>query len=211
VETSQVLKRLSDTEITCAVYGVKGGVGTSTVAIMIAGALKDCVYLEMADEPTAWCYCGMTRQEAERSGKYLWYKSEAPVLGSLLIDAGRCSFLDAVSFALVFSKFRVLVTDRSEAAFGQARKHLKEGIMPDLLIMTRAYQGAGVSPEVYAGEFGIKNVCSVPDEAEVILKAQSRGKCPCEFSVELNSAVEEIVKLIKKGARSHGTKSVGIS
>jgi len=199
METSRVLKRISDAEITCAVFGVKGGVGASTIAMMVASALKNCAHLEMADEPTAWRYYGMTRQEAERTGKYLWYKSEAPVLGSLLIDTGRCSFLDAVSFALVFSKYRVMVTDRSEAAFGQARKYLKEGIMPDLLIVTRTYPGAGISPEVYTGEFGVKNVCSVPDEAEAILKAQSQGKCPCEFSAELNSAVEEIVKLILKG------------
>lgn len=195
MEMNQVLKRLSDAEITCAVFGVKGGVGTSTVAMMIAGALKNCVHLEMADEPTAWCYYGKTRQDAERSGKYLWYKSEAPVLGSLLVDAGRCSFLDAVSFALVFSKCRVIVTDRSEAAFRQARKFFGEGIMPDLLIMTRTYPGAGISPEVYTGEFGIKSVCSVPDEAEVILKAQSQGKFPCESSAEIKSAVEEIVRV----------------
>lgn len=201
METSQVLRRLSNTEIACAVFGAKGGVGVSTVAAMIAGALKNCVHLEMADEPTAWCYYGKTRQEAEGSGKYMWYKSEAPVSGSLLIDAGRCSFLDAVSLALVFTKFRVMVTDRSEAAFKQARKIVEGGIMPDMLIVTRTYPGAGVSPEVYAGEFGIKSVCSVPDEAEVILKAQSQGRCPCESSVELNLAAEEIVKSIKKGAR----------
>jgi hypothetical protein len=168
---------------------------------MIANALKDYVHLEMADDPTAWCYYGETRQRAEESGRYLWYKSEALDSQALLIDIGRCSSFEAVSFALTFSKCRVMVADRSEAAFKQARKYFEDGVIPDLLVVSRTYPGTGISPEVYAGEFGLKNVCGIPDEVAVIFAAQSQT---CGFSKELSATAEEITVLIHQIIEKRG-------
>ncbi len=186
-------------------FGVKGGVGTSTVVAAVEKVLLEhgAVHFELSVEPRAWCYYGKSIAEAEGSGKYHSLRSsisnEVPVL---LVDAGTDAPLEEISLAISFSDCVAMVIDRSEISFSLAKKYLEAGVVPDVLVVCRTFPGLGSSVEVCQGEFGeykIGAIIGIPgsvDEERAVIFAQRRGVSPCGQSAELDAAAGEIAAAV---------------
>lgn len=206
----KILEFLESADHICTFFGVKGGVGTSTVAAAVAEVLKEhgVLHLELADAPAAWCYYGRTLEEAERGGRYCWLREgiSAPRCRVLLADIGNCPPAEAVSLSLSFSKCRALVADGSEMSFRAVRRFLKAGAVPDVLVVSRVIVGVGNSAEMYGGEFesfGFK-VLGVPGSVDVekaVATAQRRGISPCGLNAELDAAAGEIGAAVREKLR----------
>lgn len=190
---------------TCFFFGLKGGVGTSTVVAAVSRVLLEhgAVHFELSFEPAAWCYYGKSVGEAEGAGKYFSLRSKVPSeVPVLLVDAGIGAPLEEISLAFSFSDSVVMVIDRSEISFSLAKKYLEAGVVPDVLVVCRTFPGLGNGAEVYQGEFGkygIRAVIGVPgsvDEERAVISAQRRGVSPCGQSAELDAAAGEIAAAI---------------
>lgn len=199
----------------CALFGVKGGVGTSTVAAALASLLQEhgAVHFELADTPGAWHYYGRSPEEALRTGRYvaLGWGSGPAGAGVLLADVSRDAPVWEASAALLRAGCRVMVADPSGVSLWLTDEYVRAGAVPDVLVISRTVPGIGYGAEVYAGEFekyGVGRVVSFPAAEKAVLTAQRRGIGPCGMDAELDAAAGELAAAVlavlqEKSARFH--------
>ena len=201
---------LSQAEYVCALLGVKGGVGVSTVAAALNEIFKDygSLHLEASGAPSGYVYYGATAEEAVNSGRYA-HVGAAGRLGTprparlLLADVAQSAPQPVADLFLRRSSCTVLVADREEVTFQMTRGCL-ETLRPDILVVTQTFPGLGNGQEVYEGEygqeFGLKAVVGVPgslDDEHAIMYAQRKHLAPCGRSVDLDRAAGEIAAAVR--------------
>ncbi|TEB04719.1 hypothetical protein Psch_03481 [Pelotomaculum schinkii] len=202
--------------ISAAVFvGVKGGVGTSTVAAMACDTMDESLHLEIAGEnrlPSAYCYYGRDPESMRESYVFWELAKERPPLNDhrvALLDISSSVPVGAADTLIEAAGCLVMVTDRSEIAFELTGKMLRAGFKPDILVVSAAMSGIGNGMEVYLGEYedllqGVQ-VLELPgslDEEKAIARAQRNGEAPCgggrsvsldTFAGELTSAIRNVL------------------
>lgn len=186
-----------------AVFGVKSGVGATTVAACLAGVLADRsgFHLEIAPSPTGYVYYGSSPLQAVSSGQYAFFdgskvNGEARRTGILVADVSVPEAVDAVYDR---AGCVVVVADGSPVSFRKVQSWIKGGWRLDVLVVNRVVPGAGYPPEVYAGEFGLERVIGIPgglDEEAAVNQAQHSGALPLGKSVDLDTAVNELAAAV---------------
>ncbi|MQL51069.1 hypothetical protein GFC01_02040 [Desulfofundulus thermobenzoicus] len=198
-----------------AFVGVKGGVGTSTVAAMACDTLDGGLHLEIAGAgrlPSAYCYYGRD-PESTRENYVFWDLSKGrPPLGDhrvVILDISSSVPVEAADVLIDAVGCLVLVTDRSEIAFELTGRMLRAGFKPDILVVNAAISGVGNGMEVYLGEYedllqGVQvlELSGGLDEEKAIARAQRNGESPCgggrsvsldTFAGELTSAIRGVL------------------
>lgn len=186
-----------------AVFGVKSGVGATTVAACLAGVLTDhgAFHLEVSPSPTGYVYYGASPLQAVSAGTYAYFDGaklagEIRRAGILVADV---SLPDLVDAAYERAACVVIVTDGSPVSFRKVQGLVRGGWKCDVLVVNRVVPVAGYPPEVYAGEFGLEHVVGVPgglDEEAAVNHAQHAGTLPLGKSVELDTAVNELAAAV---------------
>jgi len=199
----------------CALFGVKGGVGTSTVTAALAALLREhgAVHFELADAPGAWHYHGKSPEEALRTGKYAALRWGNPPAGAgvLLADISRDAPVWEASAAVYRADCRVMVADTSGVSLWLVGEYAKAGAVPDVLVVNRATPGTGYGAEVFAAELekaGVGRVISFPAAEKPVLTAQRRGIDPCGLDAEFDAAAGELAAAVlsvlqRKSANFH--------
>ncbi|ACX51898.1 hypothetical protein Adeg_0752 [Ammonifex degensii KC4] len=168
-----------------AVFGVKSGVGATTVAACLTGVLADHggFHLEVAGQPTGYVYYGGSPLQAASTGRYACFDGsrltgDARRVGVLVADV---SLTELADVAYGRAGCTVFVADGSPVSFKRVQSLLRGGWRCDVLVVNRVVPGAGYPPEVYAGEFGFSRVVGVPgglDEEAAVNQAQHAGTLP---------------------------------
>lgn len=189
---------------TVAVFGIKSGVGASTVAACLAGVLDDKggMYLEISEQPAGYYYFGSSIEQAGETGRYA-YCSETKIypemeqeIPLLIADANIPAAADEVYEQ---ADCIVIVTDGSPAAFKRVEKWIKGGWKVDILAVNKIVNGTGYPPEVYTGEFDLKHVIGIPggvEEETAINLAQRNGKLPLEKSIDFDAAISDLAEAV---------------
>lgn len=195
----------------CLLYGVKGGVGVSTVAAMVASGVDDGFHLEVTGRgrgPTGYCYHGPAPGETG-AGYGTWDGSgsfPAPADRTLVIDLNQNAEIGIADELINQTKCFVLVADRSEVSLARVGHLVDHGLRPDILVVcgTLLGSGSGCPVEVFRGEYGGRLGAAVempggPETERVILGAQRRGVPPsaCPGGEDLKTAGGELVSLIR--------------
>lgn len=195
-----------------AVFGVKSGVGVSTIAACLSGILDDhgSLYLEVSPSAVGYVYFGSALDDAVKTGKYAYCAEKAGYgeppnkkVPILIADATIPGAMDAVYER---ADCVVVVTDGSPVAFGKVEKWVKGGWRVDALVVNRVVPGTGYPPEVYAGEFNLERVIGIPggpEEETAINLAQRNAVLPLGKSVDFDAAIgdlaETVLNLIERG------------
>lgn len=194
-----------------AVFGVKSGVGVSTIAACLSGILGDhgSLYLEVSPSAVGYVYFGSALDGAVKTGKYAYCAEKAGYgeppknVPILIADATIPGAMDAVYER---ADCVVVVTDGSPVAFGKVEKWVKGGWRVDVLVVNRVVPGTGYPPEVYAGEFNLERVIGIPggpEEETAINLAQRNAVLPLGKSVDFDAAIgdlaETVLNLIERG------------
>lgn len=187
-----------------AVFGVKSGVGASTVAACLSGIMADhdSLYLEISPSAIGYVYFGSVLDDAVKTGKYAYCTEKAGYGGAhnnvpiLIADATIPGAMDAVYER---ADCVVVVTDGSPVAFGKVEKWVKGGWRVDVLAVNRVVPGTGYPPEVYTGEFGLERVIGVPgglEEEAAINLAQRSAVLPLGKSVDFDAAIGDLAEAV---------------
>lgn len=202
----------SGAEKMVAVFGVKSGVGATTVAACLAGVLSDyrALHLEASPSPTGYVYYGPSPLQAVSEGMYAYFDGEKVVgeirrAGILVADVSMQNLMDA---AYERAGCVVIVTDGSPVSFRKVQSLIQGGWRCDVLVVNRFVPGAGYPPEVYAGEFGLQHVVGVPgglDEETAVNHAQHSGTIPIGKSVDMDTSINElaaaVLEILEGGCR----------
>ncbi|MDA8337176.1 MAG: hypothetical protein M0Z41_19675 [Peptococcaceae bacterium] len=195
----------------CVIYGVKGGVGVSTVAAMLAAGLEG-VHLEIGGAgrmPTGYCYHGPAPGQTGPCYACWNEEREFPVLEgrSVVVDLNQTVAIGTADEVIAQAGCFILVADRSETAFGLVGRLVNNGLKPDIFAVCGSLPGSGFGcpVEVYKGEYGDRlpeAVVDLPgglDTERVILGAQRRGVPPnlCPGGEDLTLACGELVSLVR--------------
>lgn len=190
-----------------AVFGIKSGVGASTLAACLSGVLADhgSFYLEASSSATGYAYFGSSPSDASKTGKYACCtetekdgvdaEKDIPLL---IVDATIPGAMDAVYER---ADCVIVVTDGSPVAFGITEKWIKGGWRADILVVNRVVPGTGYPPEVYSGEFGLERVIGVPgglEEETAINLAQRSAALPLGKSVDFDAAIGDLAEAVLK-------------
>ncbi|RJO62780.1 MAG: hypothetical protein C4542_02130 [Dehalococcoidia bacterium] len=182
------------------VVRAKGGVGASTICASLAASMSDygALHLEVGKEPGGYIYYGSSPESAAKRdyvfcdslGQLAECKEEEKKI--VIIDTGEGAPIGDV---LSRASCVIMVTDTSVMAFERARSWVESGWPLHVLVVNRMLYGVGLSPEVYAGELGVKRVIGVigGSEEEVALNsAQRENNPPVGISVEYDTSVSEL-------------------
>jgi len=193
-----------------AIYGIKGGVGTSTVAAMMIGTMNNAVHIEVTGPggmPSAWMYYG---DLARTHGVYAWWDCSMPlpdVPGLPVFDISHSVPVNIVDEMVARAACFILVVDRSETAFGLAKDMFAKGFSCDLFVVNSTFMGIGNTVDVYKNdEFsGLlpDDLIDIPgglDVENVVLKAQRDHVSPVSVAgaEDLAMAAGEIVSMVRK-------------
>lgn len=186
-----------------AVFGIKNGVGASTVAACLSGVLGDhgSLCLEVSPSATGHVYFGGTPADAVKTGKYACCTEktgpqpdrDVPIL---IVDAVIPAAMDEVYKR---ADCVVVVTDGSPVAFDKVAKWIKGGWRIDVIVINRVVSGTGYPPEVYMGEFGLERVLGVPgglEEEAAVNLAQRSAALPLGKSVDLDAAFAGLAETV---------------
>lgn len=181
------------------VFGIRPGVGASTIAAGLAGVLadNDSLYAEISDSLIGYTFFGASVDEAVNSGRYTYCGSRGAVIepkkcGILIAEVG---LKDAASILYDRADFVAVVTDGTPPAFQRIGAWVNGGWRTDVLVVNKVFSGAGFPPEVYTGEYGLENVLGVPGgpEEEIALHtAQTQGILPFGHSVDFDTAFTKL-------------------
>lgn len=200
---------LGNAEKVVAVFGIKSGVGASTVAACLSGVLGDhgSLCLEVSSSATGYVYFGGTPADAVQTGKYAYCTEKTGSLPSrkapvLVVDVD-VVIREAMDAVYDRADCVIVVTDGSPVAFDKVGNWVRGGWRVDALVINRMVAGTGYPPEVYAGEFGLTRVLGVPgglEEEAAVNLAQRSAALPLGKSVDLDGAfaglAETVLKLI---------------
>lgn len=199
-------------EHNCVIYGVKGGVGVSMVASMLAANLAEGFHLEIGGRgriPTGYCYHGSSLSEAGSDYGYWNEEGEFPALEGRMVvaDLNQTVGITTADELISQTKCFIMVTDRSEVAFALVGELVTHGLKPDIFVVCGGLPGSasGCPLEVYKGEYADRlpdAVVEMPgglDTERVIMSAQRRGvpPCLCTGGDDLNLACGELVSLVR--------------
>ena len=193
------------TESLVAIFSAKSGVGATTVAACLSGALADynSLHLEIASSSSGYVYYGDSLSQALSSGQYAFFdgnKLNGDVRQTDILVAD-VSTPEAADIIYDQARCVVVVTDGSPIAFRKVQNWIKNGYRLDILVVNRVTPGAGYPPEVYAGEFNLEHVVGIPggpNEEATLNQAQHNGTLPLGESVNLDTAVNELATIVLK-------------
>ncbi len=181
------------------VFGIRPGVGASTVAAGLTGVLADNepLYAEISDSLIGYTFFGTSADDAAKSGRYTYCGSRGTVVepkkcGVLVVEIG---LKDAASILYDKADLVVVVTDGTPPAFQRTGTWINGGWRTDVLVVNKVFSGAGFPPEVYTGEYNLENVLGIPGgpEEEIALHtAQTQGILPFGYSVDLDTAFTKL-------------------
>jgi hypothetical protein len=202
---------------TVAVFGIKNGVGATTVAACLSGVLTDhdSLHLEIAPSPSGYVYYGSSPLQAVSTGQYAFFdgsevNGETRRSGVLVADVSLPKAVDAVYDR---AECVVVVVDGSPISFQKVQSWIKGGYRLDILVVNRVVPGAGYPPEVYAGEFGLERVVGIPgglDEESALNQAQHNGVLPLGKSIDLDTAMNELAKAVRDVLETAKTGRVAV-
>jgi hypothetical protein len=184
------------------VFGIRPGVGVSTVSAGLAGIFqdRDSLYAEISDSPIGYTFFGKTLSEAVKNGRYTYCGSnsetEPKKCGVLVVEVG---IKDAAANLYDQADCVVVVTDGTPPAFERTGNWIKGGWRTDVLVVNKVVSGAGFPPEVYTGEYGVSNILGIPggpEEEAAIHTAQTEGRLPCGYSVDLDTAFTRLAEAV---------------
>jgi len=190
-----------------AVFGIKNGIGASTVAACLSGVLSDynAFYLEVSDSPSGYAYFGSSPEAAAEKGSYAWCGSSrrtgrARDCGILVADVG---IHKAADFVYKKANCIVVVADGSPVAFERVKRWVQGGWRLDVLVVNRVLPGAGYPPEVYMGELGLdpERVVGVPggsEEEMAVNLAQQKHGLPFGKSVDFDGALADLGRAVQR-------------
>lgn len=192
-----------------AVYGIKGGVGASTVVAMMVGAMRDAVHVEVVGPgyiPSAWSYYG---KSAKASGNYVcWDCLEGfpEIHGLPVLDISSTVPLSMLDEIIAKAACLILVADRSEISFHMVSDLFRGGFTCDMLVVNSTFMGIGNTVDTYKGEYGDvmpDDMIDIPgglDVESIVLKAQRDHVSPVSIAgaEDLTMATGEIVSAIRK-------------
>jgi len=189
------------------VIGAKGGVGASTVSSSLTGVFDgygDVLHLEAGQSPGGYIYYAGDPEQAAQSN-YAYCGSGSQEYGKpgkrkiIFVDvAGDERKLEE---AMMQAGCVVVVTDTSIMGMEAVKAWIKKDRPLSILVVNKILYGVGLSPEVYAGELGLKRVVGIAGGSEeeiAISRAQFEHKLPAEVSAEYDAAIGELAAEIRE-------------
>ena len=186
------------------VIGAKGGVGVSTICASLTEAFAeyDALHLEAGQSPGGYIYYATDPEQAAQSN----YAFCGPHAAYGKPRERKIAFVDVederiLEEAMMQAGCVVVVTETSRMGLEAVRAWIKKDRPLSVLVVNKILYGVGLSPEVYAGELGLKRVIGIAGGSEeeiAINRAQAEHRPPAAVSVEYDTTVGELAAVIRE-------------
>jgi len=206
-QKSILAEHLGLAEHVVPVIGAKGGVGVSTVCASLTDVFDGyggVLHLEAGQSPGGYIYYAGDPEQAAQSN-YAYCGSGSQTYGKpgnrkiVFVDvAGDERKLEE---AMMQAGCVVVVTDTSIMGMEAVKAWVKKERPLSILVVNKILYGVGLSPEVYAGELGLKRVVGIAGGSEeeiAISQAQSEHRLPAKVSAEYDAAIGELAARIRE-------------